>query len=95
MNAGSTKNRCNSLEYTISTNFLFRHDTTVENGGKAPREHHPIESRGARTFEMSTLRMKNEDIASNEQICNATMDHIRKYTKLPIELLTGMFFSWC
>ena len=39
------------------------------------------------------LRMKNEDIASNEQIFNATMDYVGEHINLPAKLLIDMLVA--
>ena len=70
--------------------MLFRHHIFIENGGKVTHEHHPVETRGVHTFEMTKFEMKNDDVLNNERARKVIMEHIRQNSNRNTELLACM-----
>ena len=84
------------LNYFLnSKTLLFRHNVAVKNGGKATCEYRSNKARRASALEMTKFFMKNEDIASNEKICNANMDHFGERINRPAQLLKDMLVALC
>ena len=52
-----------------------------------------MQTRSACNFESTVLRMKNDDIINNIQMCNLIMKHIEDNIDRPTDLLTDLFFS--